>query len=119
MLQHLDAHKESILGVMDLTSGYHQAPLSKNAINSTAFVTFMGVFEWMGPHEPQIHRSSFIAYDGNPSAGQPHVPHIRIDLDDTIVLGRRKMSLSVGQATLIAGKTSKSVVVNLPTQIIL
>ena len=32
---------------MDLTSGYHQAPMSKKSQSATAFMTFMGVFEWL------------------------------------------------------------------------
>ena len=32
---------------MDLTSGYHQAPLAPQSRKYTAFITFMGVFEWL------------------------------------------------------------------------
>ena len=47
MLQRLGALKPKIFGVMDLTSGYHQAPLSLASRMLTAFITFMGIFEWL------------------------------------------------------------------------
>lgn len=31
---------------MDLVNGYHQAPLDEESRRLTAFITFMGVFEW-------------------------------------------------------------------------
>ena len=47
MLQRLGALKPKIFAVMDLTSGYHQAPLSLSSRILTAFITFMGIFEWL------------------------------------------------------------------------
>ena len=32
---------------MDLTSGYHQAPLSKESQRYTAFITLLGLFSWL------------------------------------------------------------------------
>ena len=32
---------------MDLTKGYHQAPLSIESRKFTAFTTYMGVYEWL------------------------------------------------------------------------
>ena len=46
MLQRLGARKAKYYGVMDLTSGYYQAPLSLNSQSATAFITFMGTYEW-------------------------------------------------------------------------
>ena len=46
MLQRLGSHKPKIFGKLDLTSGYHQAPLSVASRVFTAFITFMGVYEW-------------------------------------------------------------------------
>jgi hypothetical protein len=43
----LGTHKSSIYGVMDLTSGYHQAPLSLATRLFTAFITFCGVFHYL------------------------------------------------------------------------
>ena len=39
MLERLGAKKPRIFGVMDLTSGYYQAPLAESAKKWTAFVT--------------------------------------------------------------------------------
>jgi len=33
--------------IMDLTNGYHQAPLSASARLFTAFITMFGVFQWL------------------------------------------------------------------------
>ena len=53
MMRRIGTCKPKVFGVMDLTSGYHQAPLSESSRVFTAFITFMGVFEWlrvpMGP----------------------------------------------------------------------
>jgi hypothetical protein len=46
MLKRLGAHKAKYFGVMDLTSGYHQAPLTPDSRKYSAFTTFMGVYEW-------------------------------------------------------------------------
>jgi transposase InsO family protein len=47
MFVRLGTHKSSIYGVLDLTSGYHQAPLSLAARIFTAFITFCGVFHYL------------------------------------------------------------------------
>jgi hypothetical protein len=46
MLDRLGAIGAKYFGIMDLTSGYHQAPLSQMSRHLTAFITHMGVFEW-------------------------------------------------------------------------
>ena len=40
------AHKPDTFGVMDLTSGYHQAPLALSARKFTAFLCFAGLFQF-------------------------------------------------------------------------
>jgi hypothetical protein len=47
MLKRIGNQKAKYYGVLDLTSGYHQAPLSKSARAFTAFATFMGVYQWL------------------------------------------------------------------------
>eukprot|EP01034_Spumella_vulgaris_P029818 gene29818-36932_t len=39
--------KARYCAVIDLTSGYWQAPLSKKSQSVSAFITFMGLFEWL------------------------------------------------------------------------
>jgi len=46
MLERLGAKRPRFFGVMDLTSGYHQAPLAESSKKWTAFVTAFGQFEW-------------------------------------------------------------------------
>ncbi len=47
MINRIGEKKPKIFGVMDMTAGYHQAPLSKSARMLTAFICFMGVFQWL------------------------------------------------------------------------
>jgi len=47
MMRRIGTLKPKVFGVMDLTSGYHQAPLSESSRIFTAFITFMGIFEWL------------------------------------------------------------------------
>jgi hypothetical protein len=46
LLARLGKKKADTFGVMDLTSGYHQAPLSLATRAFTAFITFAGVFQF-------------------------------------------------------------------------
>ena len=47
MFQRIGSHKPKYFGKIDLTSGYHQAPLAVDSQRFTAFITFMGIFEWL------------------------------------------------------------------------
>jgi hypothetical protein len=47
MLQRLGRRKAKYFGVIDLTAGYHQVPLAPEAIPLTAFICFMGIFEFL------------------------------------------------------------------------
>ena len=47
MFTRLGTHKSSVYGVMDLTSGYHQAPLSLASRIFTAFIVFCGIFHYL------------------------------------------------------------------------
>ena len=46
MLIRIGAHNALIYGIMDLTSGYHQAPISLSTRVFTAFITFAGIFQF-------------------------------------------------------------------------
>jgi hypothetical protein len=47
LLQRVGQKRNKFFGLMDLTSGYHQFPLDTSISVLTAFITFMGVFEWL------------------------------------------------------------------------
>jgi hypothetical protein len=49
MIQRIGQHvpRSKIFGKIDLTSGYHQAPLGESSRALTAFITIIGVFEWL------------------------------------------------------------------------
>jgi transposase InsO family protein len=46
MLNRIGAIKPRYFAKMDMTSGYHQAPLHENSHKISAFICFMGIFEW-------------------------------------------------------------------------
>ena len=46
IFERLGKHKSSRYGVVDLTAGYHQAPVAMNSRIFLAFICFMGIFEW-------------------------------------------------------------------------
>lgn len=46
MLRRIGNRKPTFFGKMDLTAGYHQAPLHMDSRKYTAFITFMGVYQW-------------------------------------------------------------------------
>jgi Reverse transcriptase (RNA-dependent DNA polymerase) len=46
MLRRIGAQRCKIFEVMDLTHGYHQAPLDPDSICYTAFILFCGVYEF-------------------------------------------------------------------------
>jgi transposase InsO family protein len=47
LLQRVGKHKPKYFAKFDLTSGYHQAPMSMAAIGFTAFICFAGIFEYL------------------------------------------------------------------------
>ena len=47
MLRRLGRRRAKYFGVIDLTAGYHQVPLSPEAIPLTAFICFAGIFEFL------------------------------------------------------------------------
>ena len=47
LLARIGAQKPKYFGVMDLTSGYHQAPIHESCIPYTAFLTPFGLYEWV------------------------------------------------------------------------
>jgi len=47
MMRRIGACKPMVFGVMDLTSGYYQASLIESSRIFTAFITFMGILEWL------------------------------------------------------------------------
>ena len=47
MLRRLGERRAKYFGVLDLTAGYHQAPIAEEAIPFTAFICFMGLYEFL------------------------------------------------------------------------
>ena len=47
LFQRIGAARPKFFAVMDMTSGYHQIAMNTNSIIYTAFICFMGVFEWL------------------------------------------------------------------------
>ena len=60
MLQSIGSRKPKIFGSMDLTQGYHQAPLSDTTRAYAAFITCSGVYEFTRlPFGPKCAPSYF------------------------------------------------------------
>ena len=60
MLARLGSQKADTFGVIDLTAGYHQAPLTLSTRVYTAFVTFMGIYHFTRlPFGPKRAPSNF------------------------------------------------------------
>jgi len=47
MVQRIGRRRATVFGVMDMTAGYHQAPISIPSQLFTAFICFMGIFCWL------------------------------------------------------------------------
>ena len=47
MIERLGEKHPKYFAVMDLTKGYYQAPLAESSRNLTAFITLMGLYEWL------------------------------------------------------------------------
>ncbi len=47
MLQRIGSRKSTVFGVMDMTAGYHQTPISMASQIFTAFICFMGIYCWL------------------------------------------------------------------------
>ena len=46
MLRDIGVKRPCYFAVMDLTSGFHQAPIEERCMKYTAFITYQGVYEW-------------------------------------------------------------------------
>ena len=46
-LNRIGQHKPKYFGVLDLCAGYHQLPVAEASIPFTAFITYLGLFEWV------------------------------------------------------------------------
>jgi len=47
MLRRIGERKAKYFGVCDLTAGYHQTPLAPDTVPLTAFICFLGLFEFL------------------------------------------------------------------------
>ena len=60
MFRKIGSQKPKIFGIMDLTQGYHQAPLTLATRAYTSFITFSGVCQFTRlPFEPKRAPSYF------------------------------------------------------------
>jgi len=46
MVKRIGDAKAMYYGVVDLTAGYHQAPMGEASKALTAFITYMGLYQW-------------------------------------------------------------------------
>lgn len=88
MIYRIGEHKPTLFAVMDLTSGYHQAPISEESRKWTAFMTPWGVYEWLRlPMGLKGAPSYFQRVMGNEVLGGLNMVICELYLDDIIVPG--------------------------------
>ena len=88
MLQRLGTKRAKFYAVMDLTKGYYQAPMSLNSQAATAFITFMGTYEWLRvPMGLKSAPSYFQQQMGQTVLGGLMYHILELYLDDIIVFG--------------------------------
>jgi hypothetical protein len=89
MLQRLGRARAKYFAVIDLTSGYWQAPLSKKSQVASAFITFMGLFEWLRLPMGLKGAGSHFQQQMSSRVLKGLIYHIcELYLDDIIVYGR-------------------------------
>lgn len=94
MLQRIGSQKGKYYAVLDLTSGYHQAPVSVDSQDFTTFITSEGLYKWtrvpMGPKSApsyfQQHMTTTVL------AGLVHVI-LEVYLDDIIIYAKTQDEL--------------------------
>ena len=87
LLVRLGSKRPKFFGVMDLTSGYHQAPLSKSARKWTAFTTAFGCFEWTRVPMGLKGAPSYFSRVMMGNLGDLLMKAVEVYLDDFIVFG--------------------------------
>eukprot|EP01033_Poteriospumella_lacustris_P016763 gene16763-11993_t len=94
MLQRIGERKARFFAIMDLTSGYHQAPLSERAKVYSAFTTFAGVYQWkrvpMGLKGAPAYFQRMMSTE---VLGNLMYTTCEVYLDDILVMGRDEEEL--------------------------
>ena len=112
MLTRLGNQRAKFFGVIDLTSGYHQAEVHPESRKYTAFITSMGVYEWV--RLPMGIKSA-------PGYFQSEMAHTlrgllydicELYLDDVIIYGRTKEEYMKNLDTVLSRLREKNVSVN-------
>jgi hypothetical protein len=89
LLQRIGAATPKYFAILDMTSGYHQLAMNPISIIYTAFICFMGVFEWLRvpfglKGAPGFFQQQLAAVV---SAGIRHI-YCELYLDDCIVFAK-------------------------------
>ena len=94
MLQRIGSQKPKLFCKFDMTHGYHQAPLSESSKYLTAFITFMGVYEFNRLPMGVMPASSYFqkAMSTEVLAGLLHII-CELLIDDLAVFGQTDDSL--------------------------
>lgn len=113
MINRLGNQKAEYWGVLDLTKGYYQAPLSADSQKLTAFITKQGVYEWM---------RVAMGLTGAPSYFQRQMTHTVLNglvydicevyLDDIIVYGKTEEEFTRNLRTVLQRLNKFNITVN-------
>jgi len=103
MLNNIGSKKPKYFAVLDLTSGYYQAPLAATSQPLTAFITHMGLYEWTRVPMGAKGAPPYFQYHMVNSVFAGLVHNIcEIYLDDIIVWGDSIEDLASRMETLLA-----------------
>jgi hypothetical protein len=102
MIDRIGSHKASHYGVLDLTKGYYQAPLSEASKRLSAFITPNGVYEWnrvaMGLKSAPAYFQQAMATE---VLGDLLYRICEIYLDDIIVFGKTEEEFQANLRTIL------------------
>ena len=113
MLQRIGDVKPEIFAVMDLTSGYHQAPLSKASQEYTAFITHMGLYKWLRVPMGLKGAPSYFQHQMQQNVLGPLTGTCcEIYLDDIIVFGATEDEFAANLAKVFKRLQEKNVFLN-------
>ena len=80
MLERIGAKRAKFFGILDLSQGFYQVPLSEKSKDLTAFITWCGTYEWnrLAPYGHKRSATILSVYHGNSSFSIVTLCHLRV-----------------------------------------
>ena len=113
MLRRIGEHRPSLFGKLDFTSGYHQAPLSETSQAYSAFICWMGLYEWlrvpMGPKGAPAYFQQSMAMEVFPGL---LYTDLELYMDDVITWGQDENDFIARLRIIFQRLREKNITVN-------